>query len=84
VKKRILIHLFAATLACLLAYGCASARKAPPGAVLQRTVDLRVGDAQAVRLSDGTRVQVKLLNLQEQHDDVNDAVRLAWISTDNS
>ncbi|MGO8700293.1 MAG: PKD domain-containing protein [Limisphaerales bacterium] len=72
-----LIHLFAAMLASLLADGCASPRKASP--VLQRTVDLRVGDDQEVRLSDGTMVHVKLLNLQERHDDVNDAVRQAEV-----
>ena len=77
VKKRMLIHLFAATLATLTAHAGSSTHAVSP--VLQRTVDLRVGDESGVVLADGTMVRVKLLKVQEQHDDVNDAVRLAEV-----
>jgi murein DD-endopeptidase MepM/ murein hydrolase activator NlpD len=75
-------HLFAATLACLLAFGCVSTSKVSADRVLHRTVDLQIGEAQDVRLSDGTTAHVKLLKLQENHDDVNDAVRQAVVEVE--
>jgi murein DD-endopeptidase MepM/ murein hydrolase activator NlpD len=79
VKERIPINWLAATLACLLAVGCASTGKASTDRILHRTVDLRIGEAQDVRLTDGTAVRVKLLKLQESRDDVNGAVRQAQV-----
>lgn len=55
---------------------------AVPVATLQPTlqvVDLSVGEAQEVALPDGTKVLVKLLDLQETRDTINRAVRLARV-----
>jgi murein DD-endopeptidase MepM/ murein hydrolase activator NlpD len=85
VKHPIPTHLLTAALvclACLLAAGCGSTRSISADRVLHRTVDLQVGEAQAVRLSTGTTVQVKLLKLQEHCDDVNGAVRQAEVEVE--
>jgi hypothetical protein len=82
VKERIPINLFAVTLACALAFGCASASNDPPVRILHKTVDLQIGEAQDVRLSGGTPVRVKLLNLREHRDDVNGAVRRAEVEVE--
>lgn len=83
-KARIPIDLFATTLACLLAFGGASIAEASPEseAILHRTVDLRTGEEQQVRLSDGAPVRVKLLKLQERRDDVNGSVRQAEVEVE--
>jgi hypothetical protein len=79
VKKQIPLHLFPATMASVLLLACASAGQAPAPRVLYRSTDLQVGEAQDVTLADGKTVHVKLLNLQERHDDVNGAVRQAEV-----
>lgn len=57
----------------------------PPAPTLEplvRTVDLNIGQSQAVTLCDGKRVTVKLLELQEQRDPLRDAVREARVLVD--
>ncbi len=49
---------------------------------LPRAVDLRVGESQEVRLSNGATVAVRLLDLEESTDDVNGAVREARVRLD--
>jgi murein DD-endopeptidase MepM/ murein hydrolase activator NlpD len=70
----------ATVLLFVLSLGCGSA---PSGgsadAVLHRTLDLNVGETQDVFLTDGTPVRVKLLELQETLDEVNQAVRRAEV-----
>ena len=70
------------TLACLLALAGASTGKASTASLLHRTVDLRIGEAAEVRLSDGTPVHVKLRQLHESCDDVNGAVRQAEVEAE--
>ncbi len=82
VKKQISIGCFVATFAGLLMPGCVSTPKVSTGQILHRTVDLRVGEAQDVALSDGTTARVKLLKLEETHDEVNDAVRQAVVQVE--
>lgn len=77
-KKQMLINPFPATFACLLVLASASNGQPAP-LIIHRTVDLRIGEAQLVSLSDGRAVQVKLLDLQERRDEVNDAVRQAEV-----
>ena len=81
-KSEFPTDLFAGTLACLLVLGFASSGKASSDLILHRTVDLRIGEAQDVLLSDGTVVHVKLLNLQENRDDVNGSVRQAVVEVE--
>jgi murein DD-endopeptidase MepM/ murein hydrolase activator NlpD len=70
----------AALLLFLLPLGCASAPPAPsPSEVLHRTIDLAIGETQELTLTDGTPVRVKLLDLQETLDGVNQAVRRAQV-----
>jgi murein DD-endopeptidase MepM/ murein hydrolase activator NlpD len=76
------IQLFAVTFACLLAFEGASAREVSSDRILHRTVDLQVGETQDVRLSDGSLVHVKLLNLQEHRDDVNASIRQAEVEVE--
>ncbi len=73
------MNVFAATAAWLLILGSASTGQVPAPRIVHRTVDLRVGEAQDVTLSDGRTVQVKLLDLQERRDEVNGAVRQAEV-----
>jgi hypothetical protein len=73
---------FAATFASLLVLGCMSIARVSVNRVLHRTVDLRIGEAQDVRLSDGRAVHIKLLNLQERRDEVNGAVRQAEVQVE--
>ncbi|HXP63126.1 MAG TPA: PKD domain-containing protein [Dongiaceae bacterium] len=70
---------FAAAFACILIPGCASTGNVPPPRIAHRTVDLNLGEGQDVRLSDGSAVRVKLLNLEERRDEVNGAVRQAVV-----
>jgi murein DD-endopeptidase MepM/ murein hydrolase activator NlpD len=54
----------------------------PPPATLEplvRAVDLNVGESQEVRLADGTKTTVKLLDLKEVRDDLRNAVRRAEV-----
>lgn len=55
------------------------ASAAEPITPLLRTVDLNVGETQAVQLCDGTSATVKLLALNEFRDDVRGAVRRAEV-----
>src|SRR5262249_6108661 len=47
-----------------------------------RTVDLNVGESQAVELADGKKVTVKLLDLKETRDDLRKAVRRAEVTVE--
>jgi hypothetical protein len=80
-KKQPLVF-FVAAFACVLIPGCASTGKVPTRRIAHRTVDLRIGEGQDVRLSDGRAVQVKLLNLEERRDEVNGAVREAVVQVE--
>jgi murein DD-endopeptidase MepM/ murein hydrolase activator NlpD len=82
VKARSSTELCVLTLASLVVFGCASAPEVSSDLVLHRTVDLNVGEAQDVRLSNGETAHVKLLGLQEHRDDVNDAVRRAEVEVE--
>jgi len=81
----------AAALLCVLALGgstllttsCESAPVQPPApAALHRTLDLDLGETQDATLSDGTYVRVKLADLQETLDEVNQAVRRAVVKVE--
>jgi murein DD-endopeptidase MepM/ murein hydrolase activator NlpD len=52
---------------------------APTLTPLVRTIDLNVGEAQEVELSDGNKVRVELLGLDEIRDDLRHAVRRAEV-----
>ena len=54
----------------------------PTRTPLRVAVDLNVGEAQDVVLSDGTKVTVKLLDLTERRDTVRSAVRSARVKID--
>ena len=73
------MNAFVVTFACFLMLPCSSIGQVPAPRVIHRTVDLRVGEAQDVTLSDGTTAKVKLLDLQERRDEVNGAVRQAEV-----
>jgi len=79
VKNQLPVNSFLATCACLLIVASASIGQVPAPGIVHRTVDLRLDEAQDVRLSDGKTVHVKLLDLQERHDEVNGAVRQAVV-----
>jgi murein DD-endopeptidase MepM/ murein hydrolase activator NlpD len=66
----------------LLGSACASAGQPTHPTVTPslRTVDLNVGDATEVVLTNGNKVAVKLLNLRETRDDLRNAVRQAEVS----
>src|SRR5437867_12741855 len=54
----------------------------PPAPTLTppvRTIDLDVGEAQEVRLADGRKATVKLLDLRETRDELRHAVRRAEV-----
>jgi hypothetical protein len=69
----------AAVLLCLT-MGCASAAAGVPSAeVLHRSIDLSIGETQELGLRDGTSVRVRLLDLRETLDEVNQAVRRAEV-----
>lgn len=71
------------TLALLLALPALGSAQAPPAAEpLVRTVDLEIGEAQEVILSNGRTVTVGLVALSELRDDVNDAVREARLTVE--
>jgi hypothetical protein len=70
-------------LACLILGGASSIRAAPPAPTrvpTLRVVDLNVGEAQEVTLAGGLKVEVKLLDLQEKRDPINNSVRLARVN----
>lgn len=81
-KNKIPIRAFASVFACLLMPGFTSPGNGADDQVLHRTVDLQIGEAREVSLSDGTAARVKLLGLQEIRDDVNDAVRRAEVKVE--
>ena len=49
---------------------------------LQRTVDLDVGDTAKVELVDGTTATVKVVELEEDRDDLRQAVRQARVTVE--
>jgi hypothetical protein len=51
----------------------------PTKAPLVRVIDLNAGDSQEVQLCNGTKVTVKLLDVQETRDDIRSAVRTARV-----
>lgn len=64
-------------------WGADSTACRPPAIpVLERVVDLDVGEAQPITLSNGKQVQVKLLDLQEEADPVRQAVRRARVQVE--
>jgi hypothetical protein len=78
-KNQIPSALFAATLAGMSVFGRASGAQVSTGKVLHQSADLRIGETQDVKLPEGATVRLKLLKLQETHDDVNGAVRQASV-----
>jgi len=59
-----------------------AAASAPTREPTLRVVDLALGEAQDVTLSDGATVRVKLLDLREDRDTINRAVRLARVKVE--
>lgn len=59
-----------------------AAPAAPTRTPIVRAVDLDVGETQEVRLADGATVRVRLLDLQETRDTINQAVRAARVSVE--
>jgi hypothetical protein len=69
-----------AILVLLLSLGCGAPPQGVPRAqVLHSALDLSIGETQELSLSDGTRVAVKLADLKETLDDVNQSVRRAEV-----
>jgi len=62
--------------------GFAAEPPEPTLAPLMSAVDLNIGESAEVPLSDGSRVRIKLLNLQETRDQFRDAVRRAEVTVD--
>lgn len=62
-----------------LAGNCPFALSAETLAPLGRVLDLNLGESQTVELSNGKRVLVKLIDLQETRDPIRDAVREAVV-----
>lgn len=62
----------------------AESTPSPPPAipVLERVIDLELGESQSLTLSNGKKVQVKLLDLQEEVDPVRQAVRRARVQVE--
>jgi murein DD-endopeptidase MepM/ murein hydrolase activator NlpD len=54
----------------------------PTQSPLVRVVDLNCGESTEVQLCDGTKVQVKLLDLKETRDSIRDAVRSARVQVE--
>lgn len=83
------VETFIWAVACGLGFGSLSLRLAAavpggPGASgpaepLVRSVDLSLGEMQEVELADGTRVNVKLISLEETRDSLRQAVRQARV-----
>src|SRR5262249_48605232 len=74
------MRLASAALVAALLSGAAAAEE--PRQPLLRTVDLNVGQAQEVQLADGTRANVKLLDVAETRDKVRSAVREARVKVE--
>jgi len=73
-------HSIVACLALLLSLDAeAAGPPAPTRTPLVRTLDLDVGESRALKLCDGTTVQVKLLGLDEIRDTIRSAVRRAQV-----
>jgi len=67
-------------LLCLLALGCATAPPdAGPQPPLHQTLDLNLGETQEVAFADGAPIRIKLVELRETLDEVNQAVRRAQV-----
>lgn len=62
----------------------AESTPSPPPAipVLERVIDLELGESRSLTLSNGKKVQVKLLDLQEEADPVRQAVRRARVQVE--
>ena len=73
---------FYQTSVCLLMTSWAIFGQVSPAQIIHRTVDLKVGEAQQVPLTDGRAVKVELLDLNEHRDDVNGAVRQAEVKVE--
>jgi murein DD-endopeptidase MepM/ murein hydrolase activator NlpD len=56
--------------------------KDEPRRLLFATVDLDRGESQAVQIADGTRANVKLLDVQETRDSLRSALRLAQVKVE--
>jgi len=70
-------------IALLLCFGTSA--EGPPEATrtpLVRVVDLNVGESQEVELCNGTKAQVKLIDLYETRDSLRDAVRAARVKVE--
>src|SRR5262245_55777071 len=59
-----------------------SGGSAAPRQPLFRTVDLNRGEAQEVELTDGTKVKIKLLEVEEVRDSLRSAIRLARVKVE--
>ena len=68
-----------ATLVSMVFVGLQAADRPPARAPILRAVDLDVNEAQELDLSNGTKVRVKLLRLDETRDVLRDAVRQARV-----
>jgi len=66
----------------LVATGLNAADSSPARMALFRAVDLDLNEAQEVELVDRTRVQVKLLTVDETRDPMRDAVRQARVKVE--
>lgn len=67
-------------IACFLAAAvCAAADPPIETEPLVRVIDLSVGESETVRLSNGKKVDVKLIDLKERRDPIRDAVREARV-----
>src|SRR5262249_22660846 len=60
----------------------APAADAPARAALVRVVDLDIGEAQQLELADHSRVQVKLLRVEEERDPLRQAVRQGRVTVE--
>ena len=68
-----------ATLVSMVFVGLQAADRPPARAPMLRAVDLDVNEAQELDLSNGTKVRIKLLRLDETRDVLRDAVRQARV-----
>ncbi len=75
-----LVFMFVATASCAASAPGESPKAAIP--VLERVIDLDVGQSHEVELSNGRRVTVKLLRLKERTDPIRGAVREARVEVE--
>lgn len=76
------MNFFQATSLCLLVAAGTTLGQVPDSQIIHRTVDLQIGEAQEVSLSNRKAAHVKLLDLQEHRDEVNGAVRRAEVKVE--